>query len=309
MLISTAIRRWIETVGIPSNLTPGALRPYEWNAAAWEHLGDAECDKITPLMVQEFQQLLIRGGFEVGVDRIAKPRLRTEVNRQHRLFLRVCKWLVVNEVMTYQQFQTLKLVEVLAKNRSKARERTPIPPVDEDLFLKSLDAIPNASTRGLLMTLRLTGMRPSEGCVMHRKHIDFTSMDYVWVYAPPDEEGSRKNGWRDKQQLYFFGPKVQKIIQAELDKKYLEDGPVFRSSHFRPYSDETLDAYLGLRLKLAGLPIWHPSQLRKNWSNEVFYKYGTKAEAASLGHTEAVARREYLMMNRELAARIARDIG
>jgi integrase len=310
LTISKAIRTWVKEVAMPYGYSKVMLYHHEWNACVWEYLGDRYAAELTTRDLLDFQACWMRGGWTLPTDGKAGARPYEEVNRQHSYFMKVCRWLVVQNVLDVNKYLALKCVERLKNGRSDAApNNAPVLPVDPVLFEQTLSVIGNMSTRHLLVTLRLTGMRPGEGVAMYREHLDFDSMPGVWIYTVPHTKGARKNAWRGKQTVYFIGPQAQKVIGKELSKTYWEAGPVFRTPRFKAWTVPNLQLFIDRTCKRNGLKSWNPSQLRKTWSNEVFCKYGAVAESKVLGHTEKVAAREYLEIDKELAARIARDLG
>jgi integrase len=59
----------------------------------------------------------------------------------------------------------------------------------------------------------------------------------------------------------------------------------------------------------AGVPHWHPSQLRHSFATEVRKRYGLEAAGAGLGHSKMSATETYAARDEGLAAKVAAEIG
>jgi integrase len=61
--------------------------------------------------------------------------------------------------------------------------------------------------------------------------------------------------------------------------------------------------------KAAGLPHWHPHQLRHTHATEVRRRYGLEAAQVALGHSQAAITEIYAERDTALAVRVAKEIG
>lgn len=61
--------------------------------------------------------------------------------------------------------------------------------------------------------------------------------------------------------------------------------------------------------KKAGVPHWHPNQLRHLFATEVRKAHGLEAAQVLLGHSRADVTQVYAERNLALAARVAKEIG
>ena len=59
----------------------------------------------------------------------------------------------------------------------------------------------------------------------------------------------------------------------------------------------------------AGLPLWHPNQLRHLRGTEIRRNYGLEASQAVLGHAELSVTQVYADVDREAARKIMAEVG
>jgi integrase len=59
----------------------------------------------------------------------------------------------------------------------------------------------------------------------------------------------------------------------------------------------------------AGLPHWHPNQLRHSHATEVRRRYGLEAAQVVLGHSRADVTQVYAERDLTLAERVAKEVG
>jgi integrase len=106
---------------------------------------------------------------------------RTHVNRQIARLKHVFKWSASMELVPASMYQGLATVPGLKKGRTDAREREPVKPVP----LEHVDAIKSHVSRQIWAMVELqllTGMRPSEVCMM--RAIDIATSKDIWAYDP-----------------------------------------------------------------------------------------------------------------------------
>jgi integrase len=86
-----------------------------------------------------------------------------------------------------------------------------------------------------------------------------------------------------------------------------------KANRFRPWGDGyDVAAYrraIRRACEKAGIPVWHPNQLRHARGTEVRKHYGLEAAQAVLGHAELGVTQVYAEVDRETALRVVKEIG
>jgi integrase len=80
-------------------------------------------------------------------------------------------------------------------------------------------------------------------------------------------------------------------------------GPIF------PMDRTSLRRAVHRACKKAGIPNWHPNQIRHTFATEVRAKFGLDAAQVLLGHARADVTQVYAERDQKQAAEIARKIG
>jgi integrase len=75
------------------------------------------------------------------------------------------------------------------------------------------------------------------------------------------------------------------------------------------YGVSTYDRAIARACEAAGVPPWHPNQLRHTHATEVRRLYGLEAAQVSLGHSQANITEIYAERNQALAVKVASEIG
>src|SRR5262249_21731026 len=198
---------------------------------------------------------------------------------------------------------------------------------------KTLPKLPR-HVRGLVQFMRLTGARPGEACQLRRLDIDTTGE--VWTFRP----ARHKTAWRGRPRVVFVGPKAQALLAAfptEQDAEYVFAPGRQRAERFaamragrmsrvqpsqvcrakkrpkrRPglkYTSKSLYRAVERACTLAGVPAWHPNQLRHTAGTEIRKRFGLEAAQVALGHAKADITQVYAERDQDLAARVALTVG
>jgi integrase len=247
---------------------------------------------------------------------------RYTINKAVSIIKRCFTWAASEEMIPAHVAVSLTTVKGLQKNRSAAREKAAIGPVDDS----RVDAvIPRVSelVADVLRLMRHSGMRPGEVLTMKLAEIDRADPS-CWVYKPSHHKTSHK----DKERVIFLGPKAQAIILPRLSKAgpnallfpircdslrwAVEKGcqrafPHPMLSKIPPKKrTEEQQAELDLWHKANR---WHPNQLRHTVGTEVRAKYGLEAAQVLLGHCKADITETYAERDMAKARNVARKIG
>jgi integrase len=223
-----------------------------------------------------------------------------------------------SELIPPEIYQGLMTVSGLLPGRDGVRETTPVKPVPEDHVAAVLPLV-SKPIRAIIELQNLTGMRPGEVTAMRGMDLDRTGA--VWIYRPGRHKTQDHNGTR----VFPLGPQAQSILRpwiTENPTAYLfspatavaarnaarrrdRKTPMTPSQarrtpkrHPRRAPRERYDknAYGQAILracKKAGIPHWHPNQLRHNVATRVRQRYGIEAASQVLGHRSAATTEIY----------------
>lgn len=233
-------------------------------------------------------------------------------------------------------YHALKAVSGLRAGRSAARESEPVHPVAE-ANVDAVKAYVSPQVWAMIELQRLTGMRPGEVVQMRVEDIDQTGP--VWNYSP----AAHKTQHHGKQRLIAIGPKAQAILKPWIDKAGT-DGHLFKARHagmyhllrrhatrktpagygnflgsnrrpspkHRPgecYSVASYRRAISRACEKAGVPSWHPHQLRHNAATMVRRLFGLDHARALLGHSTPVVTEIYAELDSKKAVEVVAAIG
>jgi integrase len=287
-----------------------------------ELYGHTLAREFSPLALKALRQKLLEAGLSRGV-------INQRIGRVKRLF----KWAVSEGLVPAEVCQALQTVEGLKRGRTTARETEPIKPVADDLVERTLPHL-NHQVGAMVRLQRLTGMRPSEVTIMRTVDIDMSGP--VWLYRP----ASHKMQHRGKERIIALGPQAQAIIKTVLKtngEAYLfspldarnERYAAMRSARktsIQPsqrcrslknprrqpgdhYSYRSYHEAIQRACERAGLPHWHPHQLRHSHATEIRRQFGLEAAQVALGHSSADVTQIYAERDLRLAIKIAETNG
>src|SRR5208283_2287735 len=114
--------------------------------------------------------------------------------------------------------------------------------------------------------------------------------------------GVHKTMHKDKDRAVMIGARAQEVILPRLLKA--EPG-----EQLFPMNRTTLRELVHRGCRKAGVPNWHPNQIRHTVATEVRSRFGLEASQCLLGHARADVTQTYAERDMRLAADIARKIG
>lgn len=323
--------------GTPTDLTVNELCARYWKHAQEYYPPDAEGKMASELVDFKYAIREFRGlagelparefgpiAFKLLRDRMVKKGwARPTVNRQCGRVKRIVRWGVENELLPADRWEALRAVPGLAAGRTTAPEPEPVGPVDEAHYRAVLPFL-TPQVRALLTLLELTGMRPGEACRIRSCDID-TAAD-VWVYRP----ARHKTKYRGKTRAVPLGSRARAVLApfapANPEEHFFnpsrdvtrwtpnparpatvapDGGPA--KSRRRPgkaYTPHALEVAVGRACLKAGVPHWHPNQLRHLFATTVRRLHGLEAAQVLLGHAKADVTQIYAEKNLALAAEI-----
>jgi integrase len=187
------------------------------------------------LPVREFSPLKLKAIRERMIDQKrgdGQTLSRGVINERIRIIRHVFKWGVEEELVPVEIYQALETVAGLARGRSRARETTPVPPVDDETIAATSARLPPV-VADMVRFQRLTGCRPGEVCSLRPCDVQRTSrpdrplplfdppqkgkpkpppdpareLD-VWEYRP----ARHKTEHHGRQRIVLIGPRAQEIL-------------------------------------------------------------------------------------------------
>jgi integrase len=244
-------------------------------------LGDAPASSVTPAKFASMRDAWARAGKSV----------RT-VNKHHNQILAAFRWGVTVELVDASVWHALQAVPRLKPRRSAARDPRIIGPV----AWSSVEAVrPHVRPQvwAMILTQWHTGMRSGELLAMTPAQVS------EWVYRP----AHHKNAWRGHVREIPIGPKCREVLSEWIDGKGPDD------KIFGGYSPQSYGRAIMRACKAAGVPHWHPHQLRHAFATRVRESHGLDAAQAVLGHATARVTEIYAERVGGLAKRVTEEIG
>ncbi|AWM41739.1 Phage integrase family protein [Gemmata obscuriglobus] len=263
---------------------------------------------------------------------LCRGTINARANRVRRVF----KWAASEELVPITTYTALTTVAGLELGRTKVRESEPVGPV-LDLHVGAALPFLNPTVRAMALVQRLSGCRPQDVQRMRAGQVDRTALP--WVYRPP----RHKTDYKGATRTILFGPEAAEILGPILDKLQPDDvvfSPVRakaeryaalrakRKTKVQPsqesrkkkpaelkhktpeiYTRHTYGKSVRAACIKAGVPHWHPNQLRHTYGTEIRRIFGLEAAQVLLGHSKADVTQVYAERNLELASAIARKIG
>jgi integrase len=284
--------------------------------------GHTAAREFGPLRLKTIRQAMIDSGL-----------CRSEVNKRVRHVVRAFKWAVGEEMIPSSVYQSLKAVSGLRRGRADVRESEPVKPVP-DAFVDAVRPFVARQVWTMIELQRLTGMRPGEVTCMRSCDIDASGR--VWVYTPSEH----KTEHHGKDRAIYLGPQAQVILKPWLridltaylfsPREAMEERkvrlrqsrktPVQPSQHCRAkakpkktpgerYDTDSYRRAIAYGCKRAGVPKWHPHQLRHNAATRLRKEFGLDVARVILGHSSPVVTEVYAEVDREKAIAVMERVG
>ncbi|MHB1422342.1 MAG: tyrosine-type recombinase/integrase [Gemmataceae bacterium] len=270
------------------------------------------------------------GEFKLEVRVLRFGLSRRVINKQIGRIKRMFCWAVENELLPANVHRALARVKGLRKDKTGAREKETVKPVEEARVQAVLPFVP-ATVRTMILVQQLCGGRPQDMVEMKPRDIDRSGE--VWVYRP----GRHKSEHHERERVVFLGPRAQALLMPHLESIGPDEfvfSPI-RSETARlagirckrglpPNKPEKDRGKWALRdhydvssyrrairrgCKKASIPIWFPLQLRHSAGTAIRQKYGLEASQAVLGHSELSVTQVYSEVDLKTAWRVMAEIG
>ena len=258
------------------------------------------------------------------------------VGRVRRMF----KWAVENELVPPSVLLGLQAVRGLQQGRSQARETEPVTPVPE-AFVEAILPHVRPPVAAMVRLQLLTGMRPGEVVIM--RAIDLDMAGKVWLYRPGSDKGTHgthKTAHRGQDRIIPIGPRGQEIIRGWLKPDlyaYLfsprETMEAFRLKQRQERKTKVQPSQMNRRKRnpkrkpgdryrvgsyavaiaraceKAGVPHFHPHQIRHTKATEIRREAGLDAARAVLGHRSPKVTEVYAEIDVNKAAEVMEKLG
>jgi integrase len=270
-----------------------------------ELFGSTRAASFDALTLKAIRQRMLDEG------RLARTTINARISRIRRIF----EWGVQEGLVPTEVVVGLRTVKGLRRGRSKAPEPEAVRPVSQvhvDAVLHHL----NGDVRAMVELMWLTGMRVGEVCAMRADRIDRDppGLDGVWLYEPK----LHKTAHHGHRRCVLFGAKAQGALTPFLCRP--ADRPLFspllaalavekaggRRVGSRPlrdaYTDGGVRRAIARACKLAGVPHWHPHQLRHAAATRIRSAAGLDVARAVLGHRTYLMTDEYAEADLRVAA-------
>jgi integrase len=244
-------------------------------------------------------------------------------------------WAVSREMIPPSVYQAMQTVPGLKKNRSSAREKPPVDAVPDEVIERTLEHL-NPTVAAMVRFQRLSGCRPQEVCGIRADEID-RSDPSCWAYRP----GRHKGQHHEQDRVIFIGPKGQAILapflalggdgllfspkRAEADRAAAKRAgrvtPLYPSHQRRRrasmpkrwpgdrYTRHSYRVAIQRACDRAGVPKWHPHQIRHTAGTAIREAFGIEHSKAVLGHSEISSTLIYAAQDLARAREVARKVG
>ena len=291
-----------------------------------EMFESVECDAFGPKKLVELQTALAEAGL-----------CRTTIAEYVAGVKRAFRWAVTQEKVPGGVLHSLQAVANLRAGRSPAREPRKVRPVPVAVVEQTLPHLSPVLADVARVQLA-SGCRSGEVLAMRWEEIDRSGA--VWLYRP----AQHKTGYLGHSRVVALGPRAQEVLSRYLHRPAAEyifspneaveqQRQAKRAarktkvwpSHARRYAKQrktapkraagakyATSAY-GRAIKracdAAGIPAWHPHQIRHTAATAIRRKFGIEGAQAALGHAALAVTEVYAERDEAAAVRIAAELG
>lgn len=284
--------------------------------------GHTVAQEFGPLKLKAVRQAMIDAGI-----------CRSEINRRIGRLVRVFKWGVGEEIVPPNVHHSLQAVPGFRRGRVDVRESKPIKPVPES-FVEAIRPHVARQVWAMVQLQRLTGMRPGEVVSMRTADIDTSGK--VWAYTPE----SHKTEHHGRPRVIHLGPKAQAVLRPWLRveltlplfspadavaerkemmrasrKTAVQPSQVDRSKSKpkrqagKQYPVDSYRRAIAHACIVAGVPKWHPHQLRHSAATWLRKEFGIDVARVVLGHSSTAVTEIYAEMDLTKAAEAMERVG
>jgi integrase len=302
-----------------------------------QYFGSAAAEDFGPNSLRLLREQMIKGDPQNDPPR--KPWSRTTVNKACHQMAAMFKWAASHEMLPVSVQAKLKTVEALRRGRSDATDYDPVQPVPIDV-VEATKPYLCRQVRALVDLQLLTGARGGELLTLRRVDLDMTGRRGMWAIRPSEHKAAHHG----HQRVIPLGPKARAVIRLFLVGRALdaylfspaeaeaERRDAARAKRKTPvtcgnrpgtnrvevparkagdhYSGAAYRRAIDRACDRAGVPRWHPHQLRHTAGTRIRQQYGLEAAQIILGHSSAqVTDAVYAQRDMDSIVRIVQKIG
>ena len=255
--------------------------------------------------------------------------VRREVNKLMAEITRFWRWAASHELAPAEIYAKCQTLEPLKRGHCTAPESEPVRPVPME-HVEEVKALVNRSVAALIDLQLYTGARPGE--LTGLRACDLDRSGAVWHVVLREH----KSAHRGRLRTLYFGERAQAVLRPFLlarrpdeflfsPQDYLLEKTLAAETHRRadqisnPKKSQRevgdkydVNAYrraITRACEQAGIPRWHPHQLRHTAATELRKQYGVEVARAVLGHAHVAATEIYAEVDAQVAQRVAQEQG
>lgn len=269
---------------LPNNFPKGSQEPVPIRRSIDQMVafqGDRDANRYSPARFIELRQHWIDRGLSIST-----------INKYHGYVLMMFQQCALRGLISPDVWSNLKIVPKLKPGRSAAKDPKRVEPV-EMAHVEAVRSYVSETVWQVIQTQIFTGMRSGEVLSMTLGQIQDD------VYYPQHH----KNKWRGHVREVPLGPKARALIYARTE------GLGSDELIFAGYTNESYGRAISRACKRAGVPHWHPHQLRHLAGTEVRDKLGLDAAQAFLGHATARTSEIYAKLKDDLRRKASEELG
>jgi len=228
---------------------------------------------------------------------------RRVVNQRTQIVKQCWRHAVAEELVPGDAAQSVFAVPGLRRGESAAPEPGEVPPVALDVVQSTLTQLRPMHARLVLVQLH-AGCRPGEAVRLAWPQIDRTRPD-LWVYRPT----KHKTAGRGHRRQIFLGPRAIEALGEPGDGWCFPGESVDRDGSSGHYTVSSYYHAIQRACDRAGVPRWHPHQLRHTAATQAVALAGWDAARIYLGHRTLDATRIYAEDDLRRVEDLVRKVG
>jgi len=289
-----------------------------------KHYGHSKAAEFGPRALKALRQIMIRRG-----------NCRKSINKNVGRIKGIFRWGAAEELIPPSVHQALQAVANLKFGRSEAKESPKVPPVPEP-HIEAIRPLVSRQIWGMIQLQICTGARP--GDVVQLRLVDIDTSEAVWLYRPR----THKNEHHDHERVIYIGPDAQEVLRGFMDRPVsacvfspkeaeAERLMVRHASRTTPlscgnrpgtnrkkkpgrkpgeqYTTASYRRAVQRACDRAGVPKWHPHQLRHNAATRLRKALGIEASKIILGVKSITMAELYAERDQRQAMEIAERMG
>jgi integrase len=243
---------------------------------------------------------------------LGKDWAREHVNEQVGRVRRCFRWGVEMELVPGTVLLGLDAVAPLKKGRTAARETVKVPPVDRERVWATLPHL-SPLFRALVLLHWHCGCRAEDAVVMRPCDLGPVEADGLRLFTPWTHKTEHLEG--SSHEVWLNGP-AQEAISSLLTATSAPDAWLFpsrgRGRNWRYRGHVTVSGYrqaLEAACRAAGVEHFYPLSIRHSFLTAARERFSLDAAQAAGGHKHADTTAIYAAVSRDLARKVAREMG